>query len=774
MINLLPKTEVINATDKVCYPAWQAYRRHSMLGASAFVLKVFIFILLAALLDITGLIFATPVTRTETLTNESDYVAVDGELVFTDEGAFPKPSAGDTISLVAEDFSSGVLTDTIIKSAGLELAKTEISLSADMVFYTDFEDSAGLLVDETGNMVSYDFFGDIQKSAEGAIGEAYIFDGKDDAINVNFTFQQRLGDMTVSLWVKKDNYDNSLDYFLDGRPSGNFWIMNDYVGGSVCADPNGNICFYDVVEITSDLLTPGVWQYLAFTITSDTTTAYLNGEAVDFGVGYMDARYPGTAMYLGDSLRIGSRLNNKDYNQGEIDEIAIYNRALSSQEVLELAGRFEHVGTFESAIIDLSGADIFDIQLVGENTDLATVYYRVCESATVCDGNYIAWHNEPIRETHFIQLSLQLNAGNNDSVSPTISQIEVIKSNYPDSISVVPIAGLSFSQNQSMNTLSALALTPGGSSLRFQISTDAGESWQWFDGESWLQVTSDVDNNTDSQITSALSELDVSDSVFIWKAMLISDGLNAPFLESITLTYQSNTVIPSEPIIYGGMGGSSQPDYPTNEKPESFEVTEDEVIENLVKQADSGNTETVEAEEDSVGGGPGYAPHGQAYSPVTGEVEEITPVVAGDYIRSSSFSTVYFVTDDYSRRPFWNTQTFMTWEDSFDNVKWVTDATLTVLPLYKPMMPKPETVLVKIQSDSKVYWTEQNDRDQLEFTLRWITKEQIAKEVFGENWADYVLDIEPTLFSNLKFGEDINQPKELAGKIYDLAKIRKN
>jgi len=416
------------------------------LGASAFVLKVFLFILLAALFDITGLLFATTMTKTELLTNEDNFIAIDGDLIYTDEGAYSMPAAGESIVLISDDFAGGTFTDTNLYSGSVKLSPITDKPEDSLLFSLSFEDAVGTLTDTGEKMTAYQFLGGISKTG-GIVGEAYTFDGVNDAVNVQFASQERIGDMTFSFWFKKPDLDNSLDYILDGRPNGNWWILNNYVGGSVCADLSGNICFYDVVEIISDKLAENEWQHIAFNVTADTTTAYINGVAAGTGGGYLDTRYPGTAMYLGDTLRIGSRLNNKDYYQGDIDEISIYGRSLSLEEIQTLSHAYEHVGTYETGIIDLDGSDLFDVELAGENTDLATVYYRICESATVCGGNYVAYDGVPVREVHFVQLNIQLNAGENDQVSPVISQIEIIKSNCPDNIGIIPLDGLVLEQN---------------------------------------------------------------------------------------------------------------------------------------------------------------------------------------------------------------------------------------------------------------------------------------------------------------------------------------
>ncbi len=143
---------------------------------------------------------------------------------------------------------------------------------------------------------------------------------------------------------------------------------------------------------------------------------------------------------------------------------------------------------------------------------------------------------------------------------------------------------------------------------------------------------------------------------------------------------------------------------------------------------------------------------GEGVSPVTGEAEAISSVNAGDYITSPSYSTVYYVTEDGERRPFMDTNTFFTYEDSFDLVKEVTDATLPELTFGQLMLPKEGVVLVKIQSTPTVYALGENDGDAFAPALREIETEELAIELYGSDWADYVIDVQSTFFS--KFGSD--------------------
>ncbi len=145
---------------------------------------------------------------------------------------------------------------------------------------------------------------------------------------------------------------------------------------------------------------------------------------------------------------------------------------------------------------------------------------------------------------------------------------------------------------------------------------------------------------------------------------------------------------------------------------------------------------------------------GTGVSPFTGKAENITPVSTGQFIRVDASPTVYFVDADGTRRPFIDAQTFLTYGD-FSQVETVSGATLPEIPIGTPMLPKVGTVLVKIQSDSRVYLMESSNGVT---TLRWIATESVAETMFGGRWSDYVIDLPPTMMSRFVTGERITTP----------------
>jgi hypothetical protein len=121
----------------------------------------------------------------------------------------------------------------------------------------------------------------------------------------------------------------------------------------------------------------------------------------------------------------------------------------------------------------------------------------------------------------------------------------------------------------------------------------------------------------------------------------------------------------------------------------------------------------------------------------------------GDFIRSASFSTVYYVDADGMRHPFIDKQTYFTYSNTWSDVVWVTDAELSSHPLGAPMLPHAGVVLVKIMSANGVYAVDSTG------ALRMIPSESMAAKLFGAKWADYVIDVEPTHFKRFSMGADV-------------------
>jgi hypothetical protein len=179
---------------------------------------------------------------------------------------------------------------------------------------------------------------------KGKIGQAFSFDGADDYMQVtdaahNYAFGDST--FTVSVWCKPSTATTGFVVAKDGGGLGNGWAISCQNtatfhtkggGGTIAAARTSN----------STTLNNGGWHHIVAVITTDTAiqtnntgTLYVDG-VVDQG------SLTNSTVYVSPTLpvTIGKR-DSGNFFAGSIDELRIYNRALSPTEVKQLydAGR---------------------------------------------------------------------------------------------------------------------------------------------------------------------------------------------------------------------------------------------------------------------------------------------------------------------------------------------------------------------------------------------------------------------------------------------------
>jgi formylglycine-generating enzyme required for sulfatase activity len=159
----------------------------------------------------------------------------------------------------------------------------------------------------------------------GSSNRAYYFDGVNfDSIAINLP---TLNEITFSLWVKPSGVQSGsgIGRFIHSEPEW-FDIGLSSPAGTPIATKVGN---QDSWRQTSVNLESGGWRMATFTAGNGILKIYLDGQLVE------TTGYNGT---LGMSpRRIGSYFANPgDDFYGVLDDVRIYNRALSSQDIADL------------------------------------------------------------------------------------------------------------------------------------------------------------------------------------------------------------------------------------------------------------------------------------------------------------------------------------------------------------------------------------------------------------------------------------------------------
>ena len=160
---------------------------------------------------------------------------------------------------------------------------------------------------------------------------SFIFDGVDDFVDSNRTFSDT--SFTISVWFKAG--ETSLEYIISTRTGSG--------GGSrgFVIKIEGNILYWDVYNAGQARVSTGFsdttnWNHALMTYDGTTNKSYLNGLLI----GTDNHSYlPSTA-----NMAIGKYTFTTNFFKGNIGPVHIYNRALSSTEILHnynaLKGRF--------------------------------------------------------------------------------------------------------------------------------------------------------------------------------------------------------------------------------------------------------------------------------------------------------------------------------------------------------------------------------------------------------------------------------------------------
>jgi len=163
----------------------------------------------------------------------------------------------------------------------------------------------------------------------GAVGQAFVFSGSDYIQFPSSTALKFTGPFTIEAWVKlgSDGQGNytiiskgvDMDYPADWAFTINYGHLRPHV------NLDGNWHYFDC-DTAMDV---GVWYHVAMVYDGSVIKGYLNGVEDGF------VEVSGSVQATDEPLRIGvySINDNHAYYTGSIDELSLYNRALSGSEI---------------------------------------------------------------------------------------------------------------------------------------------------------------------------------------------------------------------------------------------------------------------------------------------------------------------------------------------------------------------------------------------------------------------------------------------------------
>jgi hypothetical protein len=220
-------------------------------------------------------------------------------------------------------------------SAGVAYGN-EISFTTDhgLIAYYPFN---GNVNDESGNGNHGTNHGAILTTdRKGNANSAYVFDGIANYISVsNDVYLCPTSAMTLSAWVYADDLNNR-HVVVDKRINFNQSPWDSYI---LCADvATSSQCWMCSLSTNSNQLTvksptttvANTWYHLVLLYDGSKESLYVNGELKN------TITKSGTISYSDMSLFIGTTALNDNFMKGKIDDIRIYDRALSILEIQAL------------------------------------------------------------------------------------------------------------------------------------------------------------------------------------------------------------------------------------------------------------------------------------------------------------------------------------------------------------------------------------------------------------------------------------------------------
>lgn len=152
---------------------------------------------------------------------------------------------------------------------------------------------------------------------------SFFFDGTNDFINVGNGTTVQITTGTISVWCRTSNAGSGYRGIVAKQFAYGFFYTDNVLTLYDWQIPRANSTIYNLAD--------NKWQHVAFTFQNGVTNGsvlYLNGS------GILTTTYSISSNAY--NLFIGAEANASQYAACNISQILIYNRVLSSQEVLQL------------------------------------------------------------------------------------------------------------------------------------------------------------------------------------------------------------------------------------------------------------------------------------------------------------------------------------------------------------------------------------------------------------------------------------------------------
>ncbi len=244
---------------------------------------------------------------------------------FIDDVKLYRDQTARTNAQVAADYSSRGASKGTAERFGRDTQNNKSALSDGLVGYWKMEETSTPSLDSSGNGVSGTWNGNTT-SGVGKFGNAVDLDGTGDYVETaSNVLNPGSTNFTAAVWFKIDalTVDETFISQTDVSGTGRSWLYLDDANSNRLTSLIGGTS-------TAGTTTPstGTWYHATVVYNNGTVTLYLNG--------VQEATGSRTAESNSGLTRIGVHKDGSGGTDGRIDDVRIYNRALSNTEVSQL------------------------------------------------------------------------------------------------------------------------------------------------------------------------------------------------------------------------------------------------------------------------------------------------------------------------------------------------------------------------------------------------------------------------------------------------------
>jgi RHS repeat-associated protein len=232
-----------------------------------------------------------------------------------------------------------------ILTAALMLSTTvAVSATSGTLLNWSLNDGSGTIASDSSGLGNNGTVSGGATWVTGKVGGALSFDGASGAVTLASVSGIATGNTphTVAAWVKVNALPSNRAWILllgNEGTGAHHWLINS-AGGTALGVWSGSQ--------VSPSLPVGQWKHIALTFDGTTLTGYVNGVSI--------GSQAATFNLAGTPLTLAQAHVGENYFNGVVDELNVYNRALSAAEVATLAGASTNIPPTVSLTAPTNGA----------------------------------------------------------------------------------------------------------------------------------------------------------------------------------------------------------------------------------------------------------------------------------------------------------------------------------------------------------------------------------------------------------------------------------